>query len=111
MSTQIIDQDIIQDEKPLDYTGKKYRLLNDASIFYKGLFGMILCILPGFIMGLILINMAMSQYGEIKEDLKHPEQYKEKSLKLVRLGRLFSLIGVGAFITEIVVLVVYMSIN
>ena len=88
------------------------RILNDSSIFFKGLFGMILCIVPAAIIGLVLIKMSLEQAREaIKEYEENPVIYRVDSIKRVKLGKTFAYIGLFLFILELIALVAFMSIN
>lgn len=88
------------------------RILNDSSVFYKGLFGMILCILPGAIIGLVLIKVSLEQAKEgLTTYHNNPQEYKLSSYELMKKGRMLARIGLAIFIIEIVALVAFMSVN
>lgn len=90
----------------------KNRILNDTSIFYKGLFGMILCIVPGAIIGLVLVKISLEQRKiALKSYNSATHYYSILSFDMVKKGRKFAFIGLSVFILEIVTLVTYMSIN
>lgn len=113
-NSELIDSDLV--EKPEEKIATappvaRNHILNDSSIFFKGLFGMILCLAPAAIIGLVLVKisldqakMAMSEYKE------NPNQFREESIKLVKRGRVMAYIGLGFFIIEIVALMIYMSV-
>lgn len=85
---------------------------NDFSIYYKGLFGMILCILPGAIVGLVLVKLSLDQASEARNAIEnHPQSYKDSSIKRVKNGTMMARIGLGLFIVEIIALVLFMSAN
>ena len=88
------------------------RILNDTSIFYKGLFGMILCIVPAAIIGLVLIKISLEEAKVALTEYKNtPEIYRTSSINMVKRGKTFAYIGLTLFIVEIVALVGYMSLN
>lgn len=90
------------------YAKRSGRLINDSSIFLKGLFGMILCILPGTIIGLILLKISFDQSKQaISEYRKAPAQYTLSSYRKVKTGRTFVIIGLVVFLLEIAAVVVY----
>lgn len=90
------------------YTERPVHLVNDRSIYFKGLFGMLLCILPGAIIGLVLVKICLDQAGQALTAYKtDPGRYKEASVQKVRSGRTMAYIGVAIFILEILVFVIY----
>lgn len=94
------------------YQSGDFTLLNDKSVFYKGLFGMIFCILPGAIIGLVLVKMSLEQSKESLIQYKlNPNFYSQESVNKLKLGRKFAWIGLIMFLLEIVLLMVYMSVN
>lgn len=109
MSTQ---SDLLDETVKTPSEVKPTRIVNDTSIFYKGLFGMILCIVPAAIIGLILIKLSLDQAKEARIAYnKQPERYLESSYAKVKQGRIMAYIGLTLFIVEIITLVGYMSIN
>jgi hypothetical protein len=89
-----------------------FPLLNYKSVFYKGLFGMIFCILPGALIGLVLVKMSLEQSKESLIQYKlNPNFYSQDSVNKLKLGRKFAWIGLIMFLLEIVLLMVYMSVN
>jgi hypothetical protein len=107
---ELLDNDSDQLNGP-NVTGE-YLLLNDKSVFYKGLFGMVFCILPGAIIGLVLVKMSLEQSKESLIQYKlNPNFYSQESVNKLKLGRKFAWIGLIMFILEIVLLMVYMSVN
>ena len=110
---ELIDSDILEVLKettsPITSKGKN-RILNDSSIFYKGLFGMILCLVPAAIVGLILVKMSIEQSKvALAEYEKSPNQFRNSSINLVKRGRMLAFVGLALFIAEIIALVIYMS--
>lgn len=92
-------------------TGNK-RLVNDTSVYYKGLIGMILCILPGALIGLVLIKVSLDQAQDALTTYQQaPQEYKQRSYELLLQGRRFARIGLAIFILEIVALVIFMGMN
>jgi hypothetical protein len=88
------------------------RLVNDSSIYYKGLIGMILCILPGAIIGLVFVKISLEQARDaITAYQNKPQMYTLSSFEMVKKGRMFARIGLAVFIAEIVALVAFMSMN
>ncbi len=84
-------------------------LLNDTSVLYKGIFGMILCVL-GAMLGLILVRICLNQAKEaLDEYQRNPGVYKMSSFNRVKKGQRFAYIGVGIIIAEVVALVAVMS--
>lgn len=108
---EIIDNISIEENKNRTNEGNNdKRFVNDSSIFYKGLFGLILCLTPGSIIGLVLVKMSIEQSSEaIKIYSQNSEQYDVRSIKKVKSGRIMAYIGLGLFIAEIILLVTYMS--
>lgn len=89
----------------------KYRILNDSSVYFKGLFGMIFCIIPSAILGLVLVKISLEQAKvALKEYDKNPSNYRLSSLKMLKRGRTFAYIGLTLFIVELIALMAYMSI-
>lgn len=86
-------------------------LISDTSIYNKGLWGLIFCVLGG-ILGLVLVRISLQQATDALESYKRsPQDYLESSYRLVLKGQRLARIGVGIFIGEIVLLVAYMSMN
>jgi len=111
----IIDNDIFdlpkETIKPEQGNGRN-RILNDSSVFYKGLIGMILCIVPAAIVGLVLIKISLEQAKvAIKEYNENPSFFRPSSISMIRRGRTFAYIGLTLFVVEIIALMTYMSIN
>lgn len=93
-----------------DYSGKQEDLVNDTSIFYKGLFGMILCIFPGAIIGLVLIKVSLDQAKVALTSYQEDSgKFRIESYKKVKNGRTMAYIGLVFFIVEILAIVVYTS--
>lgn len=110
---ELIDADLLElpKETPTpEYSHVRNRILNDSSIFYKGLFGFILCLAPAAIIGLVLVKMSLEQskvaLAEYKES---PTQFRKSSINMVKRGRTLAFIGLTLFIVEIIALVTYMS--
>lgn len=108
---QLIDRPLAIDRLNQDqYTGKKLRILNDSSVFYKGLFGMILCVLPGGIIGIVLVKVCFDHAKEaLREYNLHPNRYKNSSLRKIKNGKTMAYIGLSVFILEILGFVIYTS--
>lgn len=96
---------------PITPPNGKYRILNDSSVYFKGLFGMIFCIIPSAILGLVLVKISLEQAKvALKEYDKNPSNYRLSSLKMLKRGRTFAYIGLTLFIVELIALMAYMSI-
>lgn len=113
VTSDLIDQPI--KETTVFGTQPKYskpvRILNDNSVFYKGLFGMIFCIIPGGIIGLVLIKLAMEQSHEaLTQYQRNPQMYLESSINKIRNGRKMSIIGLIIFALEIIAFIIYTSV-
>ena len=104
MNQELLDQ-LPQDEA---FTGKQENLINDTSVFYKGMLGMILCLTPGSIIGLVFVKISLDQAKATLEIYqRNPNKFKPESLKKVKNGRIMAYIGLGLFIVEILLLVGY----
>jgi hypothetical protein len=107
----LLDEDAIEiivdlDSKP----NETNTILNHNSIFYKGLFGMILCILPGAIVGLVLIKISLEQAKKARRDIElNSEKYSQTSIRRVKKGQLFARIGLTLFIAEIIAIIIFIS--
>lgn len=102
-------EDLFLDETFFDLESEK-NILNDTSIYYKGLFGMILCILPGAIIGLILIKMSLEQAKKARIEYElNSKKYYLSSIRKVKKGQTFARIGLFIFIVEIIILLIIMS--
>ncbi len=112
MNQEILDQPLHEVEKEKEpYTGKQIHLVNDRSIYFKGLFGLLFCILPGAIVGLVLVKMSLDQAKEAMiEYQSNPGKYKDASIETVKSGRKMAYIGLAVFILEIVIFLAYTSI-
>lgn len=112
---EIIDNDIFDSPEEVETPSQQKggnQILNDSSVFYKGLFGMIFCIIPAAIVGLVLIKISLEQAKvAIKEYNTNPSLYRLRSINMIRRGRTFARIGLTLFIGELIALVTYMSIN
>jgi len=100
---EILDQPVFEKNNgPLD-------LVNDTSVYYKGLFGLILCILPGAIIGLVLVKVSLDQ-GRVALDTyaEYPNKYTDESLRRVKAGRTMAYIGLVFFIGEILAILAVM---
>ena len=110
---ELIDSDLLEvpkETKSSITSIVRNRLLNDSSIFYKGFFGMILCLAPAGIIGLILVKMSLDQSKLALAEYKNaPSQFRISSIKKVKRGRIMAYVGLALFILEIVALVTYMS--
>ena len=104
-----MNQDIL-DQLPQDQSVRQEDLVNDTSIFYKGLFGLILCIFPGAIIGLVLIKISLEQAKVALTTYQEDSgKYRMESVKKVKSGRTMAYIGLVIFICEILALVGYTS--
>lgn len=104
-------QDRASNEKSTTVVVEQRAYFNDNSIFYKGMFGMILCIMPVAMLGLVLVKMSLDQAKEARKSFKaEPHAYLAASVKKVLLGRKMAYIGLVMFVLEIVTLVIYMSV-
>lgn len=73
---------------------------------------MILCIVPAAIIGLVLIKISLEQAKVAVSDYKKaPHLYMPSSIKRVKRGRIFALIGLALFFGELIALLAYMSID
>ncbi|MFT6442932.1 MAG: hypothetical protein ACJASQ_001009 [Crocinitomicaceae bacterium] len=112
-NTEILDEPTPEEEvvtTAIPYAGEKTDHYNDNSILLKGLLGLILCVTPGSIIGLIFIKLSLDQAREARKSTElTPGKYTEKSLKKIRVDRTFAYIGLGLFIFEILFLFVYMT--
>lgn len=110
---EIIDSELFEKPKedaPITPSGRNY-ILNDSSIFYKGLFGMILCLAPAAIIGIILVKISLDQAKVAMTEYKNsPEQFRMSSINMVKRGRVFAYIGLALFVLEIIALMIYMSV-
>lgn len=110
---EILDEPIDKEERTADapQPDKQLISLNDSSIYYKGLIGMILCILPGAIIGLMFIKMSLDQAKEANVTIEmYPGKYPEPLIKKVQDGSTMARIGLTMFVVEIIALIAYMSI-
>lgn len=113
MPPEVIDNDLhelsLGNEVNLPFS-KDNRILNDTGIYYKGIVGMILCIIPAAIVGLVLVKISLEQSKvALKEYNDNPSLYKTSSIYYVKQGRKYASIGLGIFIFEIITLVSIMS--
>jgi len=93
------------------YKGKQIRLINDTSVYYKGLFALIFNILPGAILGLILVKLSL-EHGKVAlaEYNSQPGRYLESSYRKVKNGQTMAYMGLSIFFLEIIAFIVYTSI-
>ncbi|MES2554611.1 MAG: hypothetical protein V4604_00595 [Bacteroidota bacterium] len=104
-----MNQEIL-DQLPHDPSVRQEDLINDTSIFYKGLFGLILCIFPGAIIGLVLIKISLEQAKVAMTSYQEDSgRFRIESYKKVKSGRTMAYIGLVIFICEILALVGYTS--
>ena len=103
-----LDEELIEREENHGPVLNPYA--NENSIFYKGLFGMIICLTPGSIIGLLLVNVSLNQSKEAISIVgRNSEKHRSKDFRKIRNGRIMAIIGLSLFILEIVALVGYMS--
>lgn len=111
MNQEILDQlpNALEEPNPM-YPPRKIHLVNDRSVYLKGLFGMLLCIPPGGIIGLVLVKMSLNQAKEASiEYQNNPDKYKPDSMERVNKGRTMAQIGLAIFILEILIIVMCTS--
>lgn len=109
MNSELLDDQLAQ-KSDVGLTPNPIHHVSERSIYLKGLFGMILCILPGAIIGLVFIKMSLDQAKEARIAFKeNPERYLPETVKKVELGRKLALIGLGLFIFEIVFILAFSS--
>lgn len=106
-----LDEDYIEpDNNSESNSNEKIQILNHNSIFYKGLFGMILCILPGAILGIVLIKISLDQAKKARKDIdSSPSNFSSSSIKRVKKGQLMARIGLGLFIAEILAIGIFLT--
>ncbi|NVK64864.1 MAG: hypothetical protein HWE22_09765 [Flavobacteriales bacterium] len=109
-----IDDELIEKVESTDSNTNdtfKNPFVNESSIFFKGLFGMILCMTPGSIIGLVLVNISLNQSREAISIVgKNSTEYAQKEFRRIRQGRTMAFIGLWFFIFEIAALVVLMGV-
>lgn len=115
-SEEPLDKDVIHIEEKVEGQNvykkedKSSSLLNDTSIYFKGLFGMLLCFTPGSIIGLAIVTKALDQSKvAVKTYNANPGTYKESSFLRVKRGRVFGYIGVSMFILEIAAFIILVN--
>lgn len=111
MNKDLLDHEMQQAETiETRYPPEALPLLNENSIYYKGMIGLIFCIVPGAVVGLIFIKMSLDQ---AKETEKHradfPEMYTEAAIARVKKGVFMARAGLVLFVCEIVALIACMS--
>lgn len=106
---ELIDQDLSGTEN-VAKNQKPRKLPYDSRIFWTGLIGMILCMVPGGIIGLLLVKMSLDRSKVVlKLHIDNPTLYSEASLKKIEKGVLFSKIGIAFFVVGSIGLVLIMS--
>lgn len=86
--------------------------INQNSIYYKGVTGLILCIVPGAIIGLIFIKLSLDQARDARTEFNEsPEKYTHSTIEKVNKGRNLALIGLGLFVIEIIGILIISSIG
>ena len=109
-----IDNDILDSPKATQSTteDEQQRILYDSSVYYKGLIGMILCIVPAAIIGILFVKISLEHAKiALKKYEENPSIYKVQSLNRVKRGKVFAYVGLTLFIVEILALVTFMSLN
>lgn len=107
MSDNLLDHQMEQAE-PAEMS--TIPLLNENSIYYKGMIGLILCIVPGAVIGLIFIKISLDQAREAeKYRINFPGMYNEAAVERVKKGVRMARLGLVLFVLEIVTLIAYMS--
>ncbi len=110
--TDLIDENLDDIGRDDQQPAEKIAHYNDNSVFVKGLIGMILCIAPAAIIGLILIKLSLDDAKKARTDIKDsPNKYLSSSIKKINSGRIMAYIGLFLFIGEIVTLVAIMSMH
>jgi hypothetical protein len=78
---------------------KIQRLPYDKSVFWTGLIGMILFMAPGGIIGLVLIKISLNRAKTANKLFEENAIiYNDSSISKIKLGMLFSYMGIGFFI-------------
>jgi len=96
----LLDESFIDNSVPR--TQGQQDLVNDTSVYYKGMVGLILCIFPGAIIGLVFVKISLDQgKAALEEYATYPNKYREQSLQRVKSGRTMAYIGLAFFIVEI----------
>lgn len=106
MQRELIDQDIVQ-QKPQKIIGH-HDLPNVQSVYYKGLFGMILCTIAGSILGLVLVKLCFD-HGKVATDLyrQNPDLYTEDSVSKLKRGKAMAYTGIAISIAEVLAFMAY----
>lgn len=106
---ELIDQDL-SGSKSEQKNQKSRKLPYDSHIFWTGLIGMILCMVPGGIIGLLFVKMSLDRSKVVlKLHIDNPTLYSETSLNKIEKGVLFSKIGIALFVVGLIGLVLIMS--
>jgi hypothetical protein len=88
---------------------KIQRLPYDKSVFWTGLIGMILCLAPGGIIGLVLIKISLNRAKTANKLFEENAIiYNDSSVSKIKLGMVFSYMGICFFILGIIGLLIYM---
>lgn len=110
IENQILDSSVPSENRQI--TSGKQRIFNDSSIFFKGLIGLILCLVPASIIGLVLVKMSLDQAKvAIHEYNQNPSLYRLSSIRMITQGKKFAYIGLILFILELIALIAYMTAN
>jgi len=89
---------------------KVQRLPHEKSVFWTGLIGMILCMVPGGIIGLVLIRISLNRAKTANRLFEENTNiYSDSSISKIKLGMLFSYMGICFFTLEIIGLLIYMQ--
>ena len=111
----IIDDGLIEGVETNSSALSSYKVdpfVNESSIFYKGLFGMLLCLTPGSVIGLVLVNISLNQSKEAISSIgKKSQEYGQARFRKIKQGRTMAYIGLTFFVVELIALVVLMSLN
>ena len=104
----LLDQNLEASREKLNEE-KVQRLPYDKSIFWTGLIGMILCIAPGGIIGLVIIRISLSRAKTANRLLEEKANiYSDSSISKIKLGMMFSYMGICFFTLGIIGLLIYM---
>lgn len=111
MSTEspLLDQNLEASKDKLS-EGKVQRLPHEQSVFWTGLIGMILCMAPGGIIGLVLIRISLNRVKTANRLFEENTNiYSDSAISKIKLGMLFSYMGICFFTLEIIGLLIYMQ--
>jgi len=111
MSTEspLLDQNLKASKEKFNEE-KVQRLPHEKSVFWTGLIGMILCMAPGGIIGLVLIKISLNRAKTANKLFEENANiYIDSSISKIKLGMLFSYMGICFFTLGIIGLLIYMQ--